>query len=68
MQQQNHYSMASHFNLAAEYNQWMNNNLYQVVSQLDEHVFSEPKGAFFGSIAGTLNHIMVADIMDILET
>lgn len=63
MQQTTDYSMQAHINLAAEYNQWMNNNLYQVVAQLDDEAFNAPKGAFFGSIAGTLNHIMVADII-----
>ncbi|WP_438863033.1 DinB family protein [Neptunicella sp.] len=63
VQSQTSYTMQAHFNLAAEYNQWMNNNLYQLVSQLDEDTFTQQKGAFFGSIAGTLNHIMVADII-----
>lgn len=47
----------------SQYNQWMNNKLYQAASQLSEETLSEDKGAFFGSILGTLNHIMVGDIV-----
>lgn len=51
-----------HFELLAQYNQWMNTNLYRVTSTLSHHDLVQARGAFFGSVLGTLNHIMVADI------
>ncbi|WP_417441387.1 DinB family protein [Idiomarina sp.] len=47
--------------LMAEYNQWMNLKLYDACSQLSDEQLSENRGAFFGSIIGTLNHLAVAD-------
>lgn len=49
--------------LWAEYNQLMNQRLYQVVATLPDRVIKENQGAFFESIFGTLNHIMVGDII-----
>jgi uncharacterized damage-inducible protein DinB len=49
--------------LMAQYNQWMNERIYQAVKQLPDEKITEDKKAFFGSILGTLNHIMVADIV-----
>ncbi len=49
--------------LMAEYNQWMNDNIYRAAHHLDEHELSNDKGAYFKSIIGTLNHIMVGDII-----
>jgi uncharacterized damage-inducible protein DinB len=51
-----------HVRLMAEYNQWMNEKIYQAATELSLEQLSENKGAFFGSIMGTLNHIAVADI------
>lgn len=51
-----------HFELLARYNQWMNDNLYRAASTLSPQDLAQTRGAFFGSILGTLNHIMVADI------
>ncbi|MBB1487425.1 DinB family protein [Oceanospirillum sediminis] len=53
----------AHFDLLADYNRWMNGKLYQVVSELTPEQISEHRGAFFGSVLGTLNHIMVGDIL-----
>lgn len=49
--------------LLADYNAWFNKNLYTAASALPQHALSEPAGAFFGSIIGTLNHILVGDII-----
>jgi len=46
----------------AHYNQWMNRKLYAKVRELSNAEIAKDRGAFFGSILGTLNHIMVADI------
>ncbi|TQV76062.1 damage-inducible protein DinB [Exilibacterium tricleocarpae] len=41
----------------------MNKKLYEAASTLDDTALREDLGAFFGSIMGTLNHILVADIL-----
>lgn len=41
----------------------MNENLFAAAAQLNEHDLRQDKGAFFGSVLGTLNHIMVGDIL-----
>ncbi|WP_321350042.1 DUF924 family protein [Halopseudomonas oceani] len=45
----------------ARYNQWMNQRLYALCETLEEADRRAPRGAFFGSIHGTLNHILLAD-------
>jgi uncharacterized damage-inducible protein DinB len=45
----------------ANYNQWMNENLYEVSSSLQPSELLADRGAFFGSILGTLNHILVGE-------
>jgi len=45
----------------ARYNRWMNRKLYTVAAQLDEAELKRDRGAFFGSIHGTLNHLLLAD-------
>lgn len=47
--------------LMADYNCWMNARMFDAAAQLDDTVLLADKGAFFGSILGTLNHIAVAD-------
>ena len=51
------------FQLLAKYNQWMNNKVYDATATLTPDDFTEHRGAFFGSVSGTLNHILVADII-----
>ncbi len=46
----------------ARYNAAMNKSIYTCAAQLDAAALELDRGAFFGSILGTLNHIMVADI------
>ena len=52
-----------HLTLMARYNAVMNERLIAVVTPLDDEALLEPRGAFFGSILGTMNHLMVADLM-----
>lgn len=47
--------------LMASYNQWMNDKLYAAARNLSPEALKAERGAFFGSIIGTLNHIVVAD-------
>jgi len=49
------------FQLMGSYNQWINNNLYEVSSSLSAAELAKDRGAFFDSILGTLNHLLVAD-------
>ena len=49
------------FVLMASYNTWMNAKLYDAVTRLSADQLNENRGAFFGSVLGTLNHIVVAD-------
>lgn len=53
--------LTKHFTLMASYNQWMNTKLYAATATLPNEKISEHSGAFFGSILGTLNHILIAD-------
>jgi len=46
----------------AQYNLRMNTQVYAAASQLSADELSQDMGAFFKSILGTLNHIMVGDL------
>ena len=61
-------SLKRHFELMADYNRWMNGKLYQVAAELPVAVLNENRGAYFGSILGTFNHIMVGYIMYLFST
>lgn len=54
-------SLKSNFELLANYNQWMNKSIYGAASKLSASELVENRGAFFSSIIGTLNHILVGD-------
>lgn len=54
-------SLKADFELMARYNQWMNQRLYAAAGNLDEAELRADRGAFFGSILSTLNHILAAD-------
>lgn len=47
--------------LMAAYNRWMNQRMYAAAGTLTEDALAQERGAFFGSILATLNHIAVAD-------
>lgn len=47
----------------ARYNRWQNDNLYGVADGLADEERRRPRGAFFGSIHGTLNHLLWGDRM-----
>jgi uncharacterized damage-inducible protein DinB len=54
-------SERAHFALLAQYNTWMNDKLYAAAGTLPRAALLADRGAFFGSIAGTLNHIVAGD-------
>ena len=45
----------------AEYNRWQNENLYGAAEGSSDAARKEPRGAFFGSIHATLNHLLFGD-------
>lgn len=49
--------------LMAEYNRWMNEKVYAAATNLTEDEFMADKKAFFGSVCGTLNHLLVGDLI-----
>jgi uncharacterized damage-inducible protein DinB len=51
----------SHIVLMASYNEWMNAKLYEAAGKLSPQELASDRKAFFRSILGTLNHIVVAD-------
>ena len=53
--------LRSHVVLMAAYNEWMNVKLYEAAGKLPSQELVSDKKAFFHSISGTLNHILVAD-------
>jgi uncharacterized damage-inducible protein DinB len=53
--------MQPHFAMMAGYNAWSNERLYDVAAQLSDADYHADRGAFFKSVHGTLNHLLVAD-------
>lgn len=45
----------------ARYNRWMNDKLYGLAAGLSDDERKRDRGAFFKSIHGTFNHLLVAD-------
>lgn len=53
--------MLNHFRRFADYNRWANTRLYDAVGGLSDEDYRAPRQAFFGSVHGVLNHMMVGD-------
>lgn len=51
------------FTLMARYNRWMNEKLFAAAAGLDAQALSQDRGAYFGSILGTLNHLVTGDLI-----
>lgn len=49
------------FTRLARYNHWMNERLYALAAQMSDEERKLDRGAFFKSIHGTLNHILLGD-------
>lgn len=54
-------SAVEHFALLARYNADMNRNLYDAAARLPAGELTADRHAFFGSLAGTLNHLLAGD-------
>jgi len=53
--------MKSHYTMFAGYNAWANRRLYDAAALLSDAEYRADKGAFFKSMHGTLNHLLVTD-------
>jgi uncharacterized damage-inducible protein DinB len=53
--------MQKQYAMFADYNRWANELVYAAASKLTDAEYRENRGAFFGSLHATLNHILSAD-------
>ncbi|MBN9431743.1 MAG: damage-inducible protein DinB [Bosea sp.] len=53
--------MKQHLVMMAHYNRWANERVYRAAAALPEADWRADQGAFFGSLMGTLNHLLVTD-------
>jgi len=54
-------SMKSRYVMFAAYNRWANERLYDAVAGLSDTDYRADRGAFFKSVHGRLNHLLVGD-------
>ena len=54
-------ALLDNYRLLAQYNRWINQRLYASCAALSDEERKRERGAFFGSIHHTLNHLIVAD-------
>lgn len=53
----------NHIRLMADYNQQLNKQVCEAAGMLNHESLVEHRGAFFGSVLGTLNHLIVGDLI-----
>jgi uncharacterized damage-inducible protein DinB len=53
--------MKKHFVMMARYNAWANARLFRMAGALSEELYRKEVGAYFKTLHGTLNHLLVAD-------
>ena len=53
--------MGYRYRTFAAYNAWCNERLYEAVAQVPDADYRADRGAFFKSLHGTLNHLLVGD-------
>ena len=53
--------LLDHFTMFAAYNAWANRRLYAAAAALPDDAYRADRGAFFASLHGTLNHLLVTD-------
>ena len=54
---------AGYVRIMARYNAWQNRQLTEALSGLSDAELRKDRGAFFGSLMATLNHILWADTL-----
>jgi len=47
----------------SRYNIWQNNQLYDILKLMNEVEYERERGAFFGSIKATMNHLLWGDLL-----
>ena len=55
--------MLAHPHRVAQFSSWANGRLHDACARLGPDELSLDRGAFFGSILGTLNHILLVDML-----
>lgn len=50
-----------HYKMFAGYNAWANARVFEAAEALTDTDYRANRGAFFGSVHGTLNHLLVTD-------
>ncbi|MEJ2432695.1 MAG: DinB family protein, partial [Pseudolabrys sp.] len=53
--------MTARYRMFADYNAWCNERLYDAASRVSAADYRADRGAFFTSLHGTLNHLLVGD-------
>ena len=53
--------MLARYTMFAGYNAWCNERLYDATARIDDADYRADRGAFFKSLHGTLNHLLVGD-------
>ena len=53
--------MTDRYRMFAGYNAWCNERLYDAAAAVPDAEYRAERGAFFGSLHGTLNHLLVGD-------
>jgi uncharacterized damage-inducible protein DinB len=51
----------AHYRMFGHYNAWANGRLYEAAAALGTEQYRADRGAFFKSVHGTLNHLLVTD-------
>src|SRR5260221_14489054 len=51
----------AHYRMFGHYNAWANGRLYDATARLSTEQYRADRGAFFKSVHGTLNHLLVTD-------
>ena len=55
------YMTVAYFQTMSRYNRWMNEKLFAACDAMPDELRRADKGAFFKSVHGTLNHILLCD-------
>jgi uncharacterized damage-inducible protein DinB len=54
-------TLVAHYRMFGRYNAWANSRLYDATARLSTEQYRADRGAFFKSVHGTLNHLLVTD-------
>lgn len=52
---------SAHYQMFGHYNAWANARLYDAAARLSVEQYRADRGAFFGSVHGTFNHLLATD-------